>query len=79
MIVLWLTREFGDIRGWNIIFREGYLKCFISSSLNSSEVSFFDSYLSDSTVAVFSGILPLIVPNSNPFKSMLEKRILSGI
>lgn len=33
------------------------------------------SYLSYSTVAVLCGILPLIVPNSNPFKSIVHKNI----
>jgi hypothetical protein len=26
MIVLWLTREFGDIKGWDILFRDEYFK-----------------------------------------------------
>lgn len=29
MITLWSTREFGEIRGWDILFQEGYLKYFI--------------------------------------------------
>ncbi|CAF2628108.1 unnamed protein product [Rotaria sp. Silwood2] len=49
MIVLWVTREFGETPGWDIIFE--------------------DNYVSDSTVAVFCGLLPLILPNSNPFQS----------
>jgi len=35
---------------------------------------FFRSYLSDSTVAMFCGILPLILPNSNPFKSIFQEK-----
>jgi hypothetical protein len=26
MIILWLTREFDDIKGWTIIFREEYFE-----------------------------------------------------
>ncbi|CAF3682804.1 unnamed protein product [Rotaria sordida] len=48
MIILWVTREFGETHGWNILFKE--------------------DYTSDSTVAVFCGLLPLILPNSNPFQ-----------
>ncbi|CAF0755169.1 unnamed protein product [Adineta ricciae] len=33
------------------------------------DVLFRDKHISDSTVAVFCGVLPLIMPNSNPFKS----------
>ncbi|CAF0937900.1 unnamed protein product [Rotaria sp. Silwood1] len=49
MIILWVTREFGETHGWDIIFEKGFI--------------------SDSTVAVFCGLLPLILPNSNPFQS----------
>ncbi|CAF1055484.1 unnamed protein product [Adineta ricciae] len=48
-VVLWITRDFGGTRGWDVLFQ--------------------DKYVSDSTVAVFCGVLPLIMPNSNPFKS----------
>ncbi|CAF2002846.1 unnamed protein product [Rotaria magnacalcarata] len=48
MILLWVTRDFGETRGWSIIF--------------------LDEYMDDSTVAVLCGLLPLILPNSNPFQ-----------
>jgi hypothetical protein len=33
------------------------------------EIIFEDKYISDGTVAIFCGILPLILPNANPLQS----------
>jgi hypothetical protein len=56
---------------------EFYLKKSISFENNNSKfVWIFLRYISDSTVAVFCGILPLILPNSNPFKSKINSRLL---
>ena len=67
MVILWLTQEFGDTRGWTVIFRTGYVGSFIVGYIF---LSIGYRYISDSTVAVFCGILPMILPNANPFKSI---------
>ena len=38
------------------------------------EVIFADKYISDGTVAILCGILPLILPNANPLRS--ERRMM---
>ena len=35
------------------------------------EIVFQDGYISDGTVAMLCGILPLIIPNANPLQSKL--------
>lgn len=49
MVLLWVTKDFSSVPGWEVIFQE--------------------DYISDGTVAILCGILPLILPNSNPFRS----------
>jgi di/tricarboxylate transporter len=43
------------------------------------EIIFEDKYISDGTVAIFCGVLPLILPNANPLQSeilfFLNKKI----
>lgn len=46
MIILWITKDFSGIPGWDVIFE--------------------DKYISDGTVAILCGILPMILPNANP-------------
>ncbi|CAF0827171.1 unnamed protein product [Didymodactylos carnosus] len=48
LLLLLITRDFGETRGWNAIFR-----------LN---------YVTDGTIAILIGILPLIWPSTSPFK-----------
>lgn len=36
------------------------------------EVIFQENYISDGTVAILCGILPLILPNANPFNSKIS-------
>ncbi len=47
------------------------------------EIIFEDKYISDGTVAIFCGVLPLILPNANPLQSeilfFLNKKIFSLI
>ena len=74
MVVLWLTQEFGDTPGWTIIFPDGYFGFWIIEDIF-SPISY--RYISDSTVAVFCGLLPLILPNANPFKSTWLKILCS--
>ncbi len=69
MVVLWLTEEFGDTRGWGILFPDEYFDLFIIK--NKLFLNALYRYISDGTVAIFCGTLPLILPNSNPFKSIL--------
>ncbi|CAF3929882.1 unnamed protein product [Rotaria magnacalcarata] len=90
MILLWVTRDFGETRGWSIIFldeknnnktigdvidvsiscqdrpAQPKLSSYPKKHENKSFVA--NWYMDDSTVAVLCGLLPLILPNSNPFQ-----------
>ena len=75
MILLWITREFDDTPGWSVLFPDGYLELYVFRNKDKF-LKIFLSYVSDSTVAVFCGVLTLILPNSNPFQSWFEEVIL---
>ena len=49
MVGLWLTRDFPNFPGWEIIFRK--------------------EFVTDGTVALLIGSIPLIFPNQNPLNS----------
>jgi len=33
VIILWVTREFGDTRGWDILFQTGYSQSYILKTI----------------------------------------------
>lgn len=70
MVILWLTQEFGATRGWSSIFPDEYSSC-LTVTKRCRSISC--RYISESSVAVFCGILPLILPNANPFQSILSE------
>ena len=39
------------------------------------EIIFEEKYISDGTVAILCGILPLILPNANPFQSKITREM----